>query len=141
MFDINMWRRFIKSRWEKVYRAAKSKNPDIKVWYHSDGNIIEIIPELIEIGVDIINPIQPECADPVEIKKLYGDKLVLDGTIGTQTTLPFGTPADVRELIRERKKTLGQDGALIISPTHLVEPEVPIDNVIAFYEECGSDMA
>lgn len=136
MFDINMWRRFIKSRWEKAYSAAKKINPNIKVWYHSDGNIMEIIPELIEIGVDILNPIQPECLDAMEVKRLYGDKLVLDGTIGTQSTMPFGTPEEVRTLIKERKRTFGYDGGLIISPTHLIEPDVPIENVIAFLEEC-----
>lgn len=136
MFDIDMWRRFIKERWSKVYNAAKSIKPDIKVWYHSDGNIMDIIPELIEIGVDILNPVQPECMDLSEIKKRFGSRLVLDGTIGTQTTMPFGTSDEVRAIVRKRKQDLGSEGALILSPTHLLEPDVPVENVLTFLEEC-----
>lgn len=136
MFSREHWREFIKDKWAGVYAAAKAIKPDIKVWYHSDGNIAEIIPELIEIGVDIFNPLQPECVDLPEIKRLYGGKIVIDGTIGTQTTMPFGTPDDVRTCVRERVRTLGQDGALILSPTHVLEPEVPIANIRAFAEAC-----
>ncbi len=134
MFSPDQWRRFMKPRWAEVYAAAKSIKPDLKIWYHSDGNISLIIPELIEIGVDILNPIQPECLDPVEVKKKYGDRIVLDGTIGTQTVMPFGTAGDVREMVRRMVSEVGRDGALILSPTHVLEPEVPIDNILAFVE-------
>jgi uroporphyrinogen decarboxylase len=134
MFSIDHWRRFIKPRWAEVYAAAKSIKPDIQIWYHSDGDISSIIPELIEIGVTILNPVQPECLDLNMIKKNYGTKLVFDGSIGTQTTMPFGTPEEVRDVVRERAKTMGYDGALIFSPTHILEPEVPIQNIIAFVE-------
>ena len=137
MFSADMWRGFMKPRWAKVFSLAKSIKPDIKVWYHSDGNIESIIPELIEIGVDILNPVQPECLDLSIIKKKYGTKLVFDGTIGTQTTLPFGTPEEVRSVVGERKRTLGGDGALIISPTHVLEPEVPLENIRAFMKAAG----
>lgn len=136
MFSKEMWRKFIKPRWAAVYEAARKIKKDIQLWYHSDGNIEEIIPELIEIGVTILNPIQPECMDPVKIKNLYGDRLVLDGTIGTQTTMPFGTADDVRKAVRDRKKSLGYDGALILAPTHILEPEVPLENILAFFDEC-----
>lgn len=136
MFRKDMWWRFIGSRWARVYEAARRIKPDIHVWYHSDGNIMEIIPNLIDIGVTILNPVQPECMDIHEIKRLYGDKLVLDGTIGTQSTMPFGTPEDVRRTVRSRAEDLGRDGALILSPTHVLEPEVPVDNVLAFFEAC-----
>lgn len=134
MFRLEHWRRFIKPRWAKVYAAARALKPDIQIWYHSDGNIEAIIPELIEIGVTILNPVQPECLDPREVKRIYGDRLVIDGAIGTQTTMPFGTPEQVRATIREYARTLGADGAWIISPTHVLEPEVPIANVEAFVE-------
>ena len=126
----------MKPRWAKVYEAARRIKKDIQIWYHSDGNIMEVIPELIEIGVTILNPLQPECLDPVEVKALYGDKIVIDGTIGTQTIMPFGTADDVRIKVREMKEKLGYDGALILSPTHVLEPEVPIENVLAFVDEC-----
>jgi uroporphyrinogen decarboxylase len=86
MFSADMWRRFIKPRWAKVYQAARAIKPDIQVWYHSDGNIEQIIPELIEIGVTILNPVQPECMDPVSLKKKYGKFLVFDPTFLTLLT-------------------------------------------------------
>lgn len=136
MFAPDVWRKFIKSRWAKVYESARRIKPDIQIWYHSDGNITEIIPELIEIGVTILNPVQPECMDIEELHAKYGRDLVFDGTVGTQTTMPFGTPEEVRELVRERKRTIGRDGGLILSPTHVLEPEVPVENVTAFFEAC-----
>jgi uroporphyrinogen decarboxylase len=139
MFAPEMWRTFIKSRWAKVYEAVRSINPDIQIWYHSDGNITDIIPELIDIGVTILNPLQPECLDIHKLKQEYGKHLVFDGTVGTQTTMPFGTPDEVRRVIRERKEKLGQDGALILSPTHVLEPEVPIENILAFVEACREE--
>lgn len=136
MFRPDVWREFMKKRWARVFAAAREEKPDIQISYHSDGNIMDIVPELIEIGVTILNPIQPECMDPLEVKRRYGDRLVLDGTIGTQSTMPWGTAEQVRETIRQRIETLGYDGGLIISPTHVLEPEVPVENVIAFYEAC-----
>jgi len=136
MFSIPMWRRFIKERWAKVYSAARAIKPDIQIWYHSDGNITSIIPEMIEIGLTILNPLQPECIDLVRVKKEYGKELVFDGTIGTQTTMPFGSPDEVKKIVRQRKKEIGYDGALIISPTHVLEPEVPLENIEAFISAC-----
>lgn len=136
MFSKEMWRKFIKSRWKKVYEKAKSIKPDIQIWYHSDGNIEEIIGELIDIEVTVLNPIQPECMDIYKIKREYGKYIVFDGTIGTQSTMPFSTPEEVKKIVRERKEKLGYDGALILSPTHVLEPEVPIENIIAFVEAC-----
>ncbi|MHB9037525.1 MAG: uroporphyrinogen decarboxylase family protein [Armatimonadota bacterium] len=137
MFSPDTWRKLIKSRWAKVYKAALRIKPDIQIWYHSDGNIIDIISELIDIGVTILNPVQPECLDVAEVKNKFGDKLVLDGTIGTQTVMPFGTPDEVRETVRTMKRAAGRDGALILSPTHILEPEVPLENIEAFFETCN----
>ncbi len=139
MFSEEHWRRFLKPRWASIYSAARDIKPDIQICYHSDGNIESIIPELIEIGITILNPIQPECLDPVRVKREYGDKLVLDGTIGTQTTMPFGTPEDVRSVVRKNRETLGYDGGLILAPTHVLEPEVPVENVIAFVEAARTE--
>ena len=74
--------------------------------------------------------------DIYEIKKQFGKQLVFDGSIGTQTTMPFGSPEEVRRVVADRKKRLGDDGALILSPTHVLEPEVPIENILAFCEAC-----
>ncbi len=136
MFAREVWQVFLKTRWAEVWAAARSIKPDIQIFYHSDGNIMEIIPELLDIGVTILNPVQPECLDPVEVKRRFGRDAVLHGTIGTQTTMPFGTVDDVRRTVRERVDTLADDGALILAPTHVLEPEVPIANVEAFFEAC-----
>ncbi len=134
MFGVAQWRAFIKPRWADIYAAVKAINPEIRIWYHSDGNILDIIPELIEIGVDILNPIQPECLDPFAVHRQWGDRLVLDGCIGTQSVMPFGSPADVRDTVRRLVDGLGGQGALILAPTHTLEPEVPIANIEAFVE-------
>ena len=134
MFSKELWRKFLKPRWAAVYQAARSIRPDIQVWYHSDGNILELVPEMLDIGVSILNPIQPECMDPVAVKRVVGRRAILDGSVGTQSTMPFGTPSQVRALVKERIETLGYDGGLILSPTHVLEPEVPVANVLAFIE-------
>jgi uroporphyrinogen decarboxylase len=127
------WREWFKPRLAKLIEAGKAVNPDLLVFYHSDGNIEPIIPDLIEIGLDVLNPVQPECMDPVVIKREYGDNLAFWGTIGTQTTMPFGDVAEVRRVVKERIETVGPEG-LLLAPTHVLEPDVPWDNVVAFVE-------
>jgi uroporphyrinogen decarboxylase len=134
MMSPALWRRWLKPRMAEIIAAAKREKGDILVFYHSDGNIEPIIPELIEIGVDILNPVQPECMDPARLKREYKDDLSFWGTIGTQTTMPFGTPDQVKETIHERIDTVGRGGGLLLAPTHVLEPEVPWENVVAFME-------
>ncbi len=134
MMSIDLWRKFIRHVTIRVIKAAKDINPDVICYYHSDGVINDIIPELIEIGVDVLNPVQPECMDPVEIKRLYGDRLSFWGTVGTQTTMPFGTSEDVENNVKHMIETVGKGGGLVIAPTHLLEPEVPWENILAFVE-------
>jgi uroporphyrinogen decarboxylase len=129
-----VWRREIKPRFKKIVDAAKSGNPEVLFFYHSDGNILEIIPELIEIGVDILNPIQPECMDPGTVKEKFGDRLAFWGAVGTQTVMPHGTPADVRDCVHERFRTMGANGGYVCAPSHVLEPEVPMENIDAFVE-------
>ena len=133
------WRRFIKPLQKELYDVARAINPNVKIWYHSDGDISDILPELVEIGVDILNPVQPECMDLGWVKREFGKHIVFDGTIGTQTTMPFGSPDEVRKTIAENKKLYGYDGALIFSPTHVLEPDVPPENIMAFFEECAKE--
>jgi uroporphyrinogen decarboxylase len=104
------------------------------VAFHSDGKIDEIIPDLIEIGVDVLNPLQPEVMDPAAIKREFGRDLAFWGGVGTQTTMPFGSPAEVRETVRTLIQTVGTGGGFLIAPTHVVEPEVPWENILAFMQ-------
>lgn len=134
MMSLETWREFLKPLLQATIRAAKTENPQIKVFYHSDGNVEAAVPELIEIGVDILNPVQPECMDPGQIKKKYGKDLAFFGTISVQQTLPFGSPEDVKQEVRTRIRTVGYDGGLILCPSHVLEPEVPWENIVAFFE-------
>jgi uroporphyrinogen-III decarboxylase len=122
------WRRFLKPRMAEFVAGLKSINPHVKVAYHSDGNILPIIPELIEIGVDVLNPIQPACMDPAEVKKQFGDKLCFWGSIDEQYTLPRGTPEQVKAEVITRLKTIGANGGLIVAPSHHVQLDTPLEN-------------
>jgi uroporphyrinogen decarboxylase len=130
----NIFRRYLKPRIRRVIESAKEVKPDLLVFFHSDGCIQEFIPDFIEIGIDILNPVQPECLDPARIKQEYGNQLAFWGTVGTQTTMPFGTPQHIRQIVKERIETVGRGGGFLIAPTHLIEPEVPWENIMTFVE-------
>lgn len=132
MMSPELWRRFLKPREQRIFAAAKAVNPDILIAYHSDGRIYDVIDELSEIGMDILNPVQPECVDPHRIKEQYGDRLSFWGTVGTQTVMPFGTPEDVRSYVKDMCETVGRNGGLVLAPTHMLEPDVPFENIEAF---------
>ena len=129
-----LWRRWFKPRMARIIDAARAVKPDIHIFYHSDGDCRAILPDLIEIGVTVLNPVQPECMDPAALKREFGDRLAFWGTVGTQSTMPHGTPEEVRAVVRERIETVGRGGGLLISPTHTLEPDVPWENLIAFIE-------
>jgi uroporphyrinogen decarboxylase len=129
-----LFRHWIKPGLAAVIRSAKTVHPAVLISFHSDGAMQSFIPDLIEIGVDILNPIQPECMEPSDIKRRFGDVLSLYGCIGTQTTMPFGTPEEVKRMTSSCCETLGRNGGLWIAPTHVIEPEVPWENILAFIE-------
>ncbi|HUU26908.1 MAG TPA: uroporphyrinogen decarboxylase family protein [archaeon] len=129
-----LWRRTLKPRMKTIIECAKHYQPEGLVFYHTDGNPTEVVEDLIGIGVDILNPVQPECVDPAEYKKFYGDRISFWGTVGIQHTLPFGTVQEVKEEVRLRIETVGRGGGLLIGPSHVIEPEVPWENVVAFVE-------
>ena len=133
MFSVPLWRELMLSRWSKVWSAARQIAPDIHIWYHSDGNVLAIIEDLMAAGVTILNPVQPECMDPAQVRESY-PRLTLHGTIGTQSTMPWGTPQEVTRVVRERMETCGREGRLILGPTHVLEPEVPIENFEAYVQ-------
>lgn len=136
MMSEEMYREWLKPRLAKVIAAAKAENPDVLVLYHSCGYVTPLIPDLIEVGVDILNPVQPECMEFVDIHAEFGDKLSFCGTIGTQTTMPFGTPEEVREVVLRNLEIAGAKGGLVVCPTHMLEPEVPWENIDAYIGAC-----
>jgi uroporphyrinogen decarboxylase len=126
------WRRYLKPRLREMYACAKKKG--FRVMIHSCGDVSEILPDLIEIGVDILNPCQPEAMDLFALKREYGRDITFNGGIGTQWLLPRGTPQQVRDAVRDCIEKLGKDGGYVMEPTKAVLPDVPAENVAALYD-------
>lgn len=121
------WREYLKPRLKVIYAAAKSTGKFVTI--HSCGDIKEVIPDLIEIGLDMFNPFQPEVMDVYEMKRLYGDKLSFHGGISLQKTLVFGTPEDVRREVLERMAIVGKSGGYIVDACHGITRDVPAENI------------
>ncbi len=134
MISPSLWRRLLKPRMAHIIAVLKGINPQVKVAYHSDGCIYPILPDLIEIGLDVLNPVQPASMDPIRLKREYGDRLCFWGSIDVQRTLPFGSPEDVRNEVLLRLETLGRNGGLIIGPTHNVQLDTPMENFWAMID-------
>ena len=129
-----VWREFLKPHLAATVRAVKQARPGTFVFYHSDGNVEAAIPDLIEIGIDILNPIQPECMAPAMIKRKYGDHLSFWGSVSVQRTMPLGTAEEVRAEVRARIRDVGRGGGFILAPAHVLGPETPWENIVAFFE-------
>ncbi len=134
MMSTDMYEEWLLPRLAKVIAAAKEVNPDILISYHSCGFITPFINALIEVGVDILNPIQPECMDFSEICAEFGDRLSFNGTLGTQTLFPHGSPEEVRAEVFRNLELAGERGGLFCCPTHILEPEVPWENIEAYVQ-------
>jgi len=129
----DIWREFIKPGELREYRLLKESGKD--VWIHSCGNIRDIIPDLAEMGVDVLNPLQPECMDIFEIKRSYGDRIAFWGGISTQQTLPYGSPEDVRRETEKVMRGMGRGGGYIAAPSQEIQDDVPVQNVLAMLSE------
>ncbi len=138
MMSVELYCQWIKPRLKKVIDEAKKVKPDILVFYHSCGFIEPMIPHLIEAGIDVLNPIQSECMDFEEIHKKYGSQISFHGTIGTQTVMPHGTVQEVKETVWRNLDIAGEKGGLFVAPTHMLEPEVPLENILAYVDACRS---
>jgi uroporphyrinogen decarboxylase len=126
-----LWKRFLKPRYDRIFEMPKGKGLPISM--HSDGNITALIPDLVDLGVRIINPVSPIEVDPVWLKEEYGDRVCLYGTIDIHRTMPFGKPSDVRREVMERMRSVGYDGGLIIySRSELAD--TPVDNIYALID-------
>ncbi len=136
MMSKDMYQTWLKPRIKKVIDAAKAIKPDIIIMYHSCGYIKPLIDDFIEVGVELLNPIQPETMDFGEICDAFSDKLSFHGTIGTQSTMPLGSSQDVKAEVKKNLQKAGGKGGLICCPTHLLEPDVPIENILAYVDAC-----
>jgi uroporphyrinogen decarboxylase len=131
-----MWQRYFQPHLKTIIDTCRRANPELAIFWHSDGYIEPIIPDLIEIGVDILNPVQPDVMDPARLKRLYGDRLAFFGTVGTAQLWSWGSPEEIRAEVRERIQTAGRSGGLIIAPAYDLEPAegIPWANVVAFFD-------
>ena len=127
-----LWREFIKPRVRRMYALVKAKGK--KVFIHSCGKVDELFPDLIECGLDMFNPFQPEVLDVFEMKRRYGDRLSFYGGISTQKTLPYGTPAQVRDEVRRLLEQVGKSGGFIAAPAHDVPKDAAPECIAAMIE-------
>ena len=137
----DMWRHFLLPGFRAFIELGKQHG--CKVAHHSCGSIAPLIPDMLDCGLDILNPIQPGVRgmDRQKLKREFGDRLVFHGSISIQKTLPFGTPDDVRSEVKDRFETLGPGGGFVFCTAHNIQADTPIENVIALfgaYRELGA---
>ncbi|MEM3040518.1 MAG: uroporphyrinogen decarboxylase family protein, partial [Nitrososphaerota archaeon] len=130
----SLWRKYFKPRYRRIFDRAKRRGKF--VYFHSDGNITPIIGDLVEIGVDILNPLQPECIDQLDVKRRYGGRITIDTGVSNQRTLPFGTVDDVRKETLYALKHLAPGGGFVYGTSHYAMYDVPIENIVTLYETC-----
>lgn len=130
-----LWRRYIKPAWQRVLAAVRSEFPDVRFFLHSCGNIGSIIPDVIDLGFDILHPLQPECLDFAAVYRQYGKQIALCATLSSQKTLPFGMPDDVRREVRRLADVVRDDRRCILMPSNILQPETPWENIVAMADE------
>jgi uroporphyrinogen decarboxylase len=126
------WRTFVKPYLKRLMEPALKRSKP--VFLHSCGNITEILPDLIDMGLSVYQTVQPEVYDLKQLKREFGRHLSFFGGIGTQSTLPHGTPAEVKRTVIDTCRILGENGGYICGPTHKATADTPVDNVLAMAE-------
>jgi uroporphyrinogen decarboxylase len=134
MLSLGMWRRFVRPHVERIYGLARRHG--LKVMQHSCGSVGAFLPDLIECGLNILEPVQVRARGmkAQELARQFGGRLAFHGSIDTQQTLPFGTPDEVRREVRDRIETFKPYGGFTIAPSQHLMPEIPTENIVAMYE-------
>ena len=130
--SVKSWRELIRPGQQVQFDLIRSAGK--KVMVHSCGDIVKILDDLTEMGVDILNPVQPECMDLAFLKENYGDKLTFWGGISTQDTLPYGTPEDVRRETERVIRLMGEGGGYITCSSQEIQTDVPYENLKALID-------
>jgi uroporphyrinogen decarboxylase len=130
-----LWRASLKPRLAKLCGHIRSCKPSVKIAYHSCGSIAAIIPDLVEMGIDILNPVQPLAhgMELAALKMRYGNKLVFYGGIDVQQCIPFGTIEEISRQVQQAIKDASASGGFIIAPAHIIPSETSPENVLAFF--------
>jgi uroporphyrinogen decarboxylase len=141
MFNPKIYTRYLKPRYRKTIELIKKKAPQAKVLLHNDGAIRKFIPDLIDTGFDILNPIEGHLPgmDPVELKREYGNDLTFQGGVDVKNVLNHGTVEDVRREVQLRITQMGSGGGYILAPAHNFGNDIPLENMLAFFE-CGREL-
>lgn len=134
LFSKEFYRKFFKPTIKKIVEEVKSINPEVLVFMHSCGKIEEMIPEYIDCGIDILNPVQPECNNLTYIEKEFGNDIAFWGGLGVQSVLPNGTVDEVRKAVLDTQTILGKKGSWLAAPAHILDPTIPWENIIAFVD-------
>jgi uroporphyrinogen decarboxylase len=137
MMSPAMYRRLIKPHHARMFSAIREQTK-AKIYLHSCGNVYKLIEDFIEVGVELLNPVQVsagEMGDTARLKREFGDRLSFLGAIDTQWALPFGSTDDVRAEVRHRIRDLAPRGGYIASAVHCLQPDVPLENVLAMCDE------
>jgi len=129
------WRDMIKPHYAKLYSRVKAAGKFVLT--HCCGSVADILPDMIEIGLDVLESVQPEARgmNPYELKKRYGDKITFWGGLGSQSIIPFGTPDELRTEIRNLAGQMGKGGGYILAGSKGLQPETPTPNAVAILEE------
>ncbi len=135
MMSPAQWREFVAPRLGRILDFARGRG--LVSMLHSCGNVREIVPDLIAMGLDVQHPIQPEAMDVYDLKREFGRDITFWGGISTQHTLPHGTPDEVRAEVREKRERLGAGGGYILEPGITIQEDVPLANVLALIEAAG----
>jgi uroporphyrinogen decarboxylase len=130
------WRRLLKPHLARIY--ARVHQAGKYVLHHCCGSIVEILPDIIEIGIDVLESVQPEAEgmNPYELKRRFGDQITFWGCLGSQSVIPFGTPTEIRAEITKLSREMGKGGGYILSPAKPFQPETPTENAAAVIESC-----
>ena len=135
MISVDMFNKYFREKYVKLIKLVKSYN--IKVFHHDDGSIMELIPELVEIGIDILNPIQWHLPgmDINRLKRDFGDDICFHGGVDNQKVLPFGNISDVeREVISCIEGLANDKTGYILAPCHNIQVNTPVENILKMYE-------
>jgi uroporphyrinogen decarboxylase len=131
-----IWRRYLKPRMKKIIAELRAQNPQTLIAYHSCGSYAPIIPELLEIGVDVLNALQPSARDMElgYLKSAFGGQAAFFGGLDTQGVLPFGTVEEVEQEVRRVIAAAGLGGGLLLAGAHNLQPDVSVQKVRCIFE-------
>lgn len=128
------WRRMLKPRWARLYQAVHDAGKF--TISHCCGSVVDIMPDIIEIGLDVLESVQPEARgmNPYELKRRWGDRITFWGGLGSQSTIPFATPDAIRAEVRRLVREMGKGGGYMLAPAKSLQPETPTENAVAVLE-------